>query len=137
MPYQGSISIHRTEQGNSTTADQLDSAVQDVHGMITSARRAAITGDQDAVAHILELAENRLDKDVIPATMAAAAASDSDAAAPRPVGTMLVDQRRFYGALRILDDAILAADVREEETGALSLVTDCLRDAADPAKLGN
>jgi len=117
--------------------DQLDAAVQDVHGMITSARRAALTGDQDTVAHVLELAETRLDKDVIPATMAAAAGSSSDAADPRPAGAMLVDGRRFNGALRILDDAILAADVREEYTGALSLVTDALRDAADPAKLGN
>jgi len=64
--------------------DQLDASVQDVHGMIAAARRVALTGDQDAVAHLLELAGARLEKDVIPATMAAAAGSGSPATDPRP-----------------------------------------------------
>jgi len=80
------------KQAQTTTAgqpdrlspDQLDSCVQDVAGMVAAARRVAITGDQDAVAHILELAGARLENDIIPATMAAAAGSGSHAAGPGP-----------------------------------------------------
>jgi len=135
----GNEPVSKSTAGHSAnlTPDQLDSVVQDVQGMIDAARRAALAGDPDAVAHLLELAGSHLENEVIPATMAAAAVDCLDAPSNQPAGTILVDGRRFYGALRILDDAILAADVREEEAGALSLVTDALRDAADPGKLGN
>lgn len=52
-------------------ATALDMESQDVAGMIATARRIALSGDTDAVVHILEAAEQRMERHMLPATMAA------------------------------------------------------------------
>lgn len=116
--------------------EALDNAISDVGGMIRAAMRAAVSGDHDTdcIYYLLENADARLEDEVLPAIprQPATAAPDSRFA-------QTVDRQRFEGALRILNDAIIAAETRCElvSVAAVRVALDALQDASDPAKIGN
>ena len=122
--------------GASLEENTLDTAVQDVMGMIGACMRLAVSGEtnMDAIYYTLENADRRLESEVLPALprQPATAAPDSRFA-------QTVDRQRFEGALRILNDAIIAAETRCEmvSVAAVRVALDALQDASDPASIGN
>ena len=116
--------------------DAFDTAINDVMGMLGAAMRAAVSGDRDTdcIYYLLENADRRLEAEVLPAIPRQPAA-----AAPDPRYAQTVDRQRFEGALRILNDAIIAAETRCElvSVAAVRVALDALQDAGDPAKIGN
>ena len=122
--------------GASLEENTLDTAVQDVMGMLAAAMRAAVSGDcdTDAIYYLCENADRRLETEVLPAIPRQPAT-----AAPDPRFAQTVDRQRFEGALRILHDAIIAAETRCElvSVASVRVALDALQDASDPANIGS
>jgi len=127
------------------TADQLDSAIQDLHGMIDAARNLLLIGGpecHDGAVYILENADRRMAQEIVPALMRASAAERSQsrpalAAVDAPADGLHDAQQAAEGAslgLSRLDGMLAAMATSDSDEAQLRDCVFCAREMLQPIR---